>query len=147
MNAILTPSAYVMPTDLPRNTLLFWRVRANGAHGSGDWSRVRHFFSANPPGVPVLVSPANNATVTSNQPTLDWNDSSPAADYYEVQISTVSTFATFLGRGFSGRSYQSNYTPQAALSPGTTYHWRVRAVNAAGQFSTWSAGRSFTTPP
>ncbi len=146
LNSIISPSAYVLPTDLPRNTLLFWRVRANGAHGSGDWSRTRHFFSANPPGVPVLVSPANTAVVTL-PPTLDWNDSSPAADYYEVQISTVSTFATFLGRGFSGRAYQSNYMPQAALSSSTTYHWRVRAVNAAGQFSAWSASRSFTTPP
>ncbi|MEK7787677.1 MAG: hypothetical protein AAB658_19920, partial [Chloroflexota bacterium] len=146
LNSIISPSAYVMPTDLPRNTLLFWRVRANGVHGSGDWSRVRHFFSANPPGVPALVSPANAAIVTGSQPTLDWNDSSPAADYYEVQISTDSTFATFLGRGFSGKSYQSNYTPQAALNPGTPYFWRVRAVNAAGPFSQWSATRSFTTP-
>jgi Zn-dependent metalloprotease len=146
LNAILTPSAYVPTTDLPRNTLLFWRVRANGVHGSGDWSRTRHFFSADPPGVPVLVSPANNATAAL-PPALDWNDSSPAADYYEVQISTISTFATLLGRGYSGRAYQSNYTPIAALSPGTPYFWRVRAVNAAGQFSQWSAVRSFTTPP
>jgi len=145
VNLIVSPSAYVMPTDLPRGTLLFWRVRANGVHGFGDWSRVRHFDSANPPSVPVLVSPANAAIVTL-PPTLDWNDSSPAADYYDVQISTDSTFATFLGRGFSGKSYQSNYTPQATLSPGTPYFWRVRAVNAAGQFSEWSAARNFKTP-
>jgi len=146
VNLNVSPSAYVMPTDLPRNTLLFWRVRANGVHGSGDWSRVRHFDSANPPGVPVLISPAN-AAVTSLQPTLDWNDPSPAADYYDVQISTDSTFATFLGRGFSGRSNFSSYTPSATLGGATTYSWRVRAVNAAGQFSAWSAVRNFKTPP
>ncbi|MBI3241626.1 MAG: right-handed parallel beta-helix repeat-containing protein [Chloroflexi bacterium] len=148
LNSIISPSAYVMPTDLPRNTLLFWRVRANSIHGPSDWSRTRHFFSANPPSVPVLVSPAN-AAVVSPPPTLDWNDSSPAADYYEVQIATVSTFATFLGRGFSGKAYQSNFTPQAALSPGTPYFWRVRAVKNSGaglEFSDWSAVRSFTTP-
>ncbi|MBI3241625.1 MAG: hypothetical protein HYZ49_04960 [Chloroflexi bacterium] len=145
LNMNVTPSAYTMSTDLPRNTLLFWRVRTNGPGGPSAWSRVRHFSSANPPSVPVLVSPANAATV-SPPPTLDWNDSSPAADYYEIQISTVSTFSTFLGRGFGGRAYQSNYIPQAALSPGTPYFWRVRAVNAAGQFSQWSAPRTFTTP-
>ncbi|MBI3241624.1 MAG: M4 family metallopeptidase [Chloroflexi bacterium] len=146
LNQIISPSAYVMPTDLPRSALLFWRVRANGLHGSGDWSRVRHFDSANPPGVPVLVSPLNAAVVTL-PPTLDWNDSSPAADYYEIQLSTNPTFATLLGRGFSGRSNQSSYIPSAALGSNTTYHWRVRAVNAAGQFSEWSAARNFQTPP
>ena len=146
LNMLVTPSAYVPTSDLPRNTLLFWRVRANGPNGPSGWSRARHFYTPNPPGVPVPVAPAHNAAVAGSQPTLDWNDVAPAAAYYEVQISTVSTFATLLGRGRGGRTSLSQYTPEAPLASNTTFFWRVRAVNGEGQFSQWSAARSFKTP-
>ncbi len=152
LNTNLTPSAYVPTTGLPRNTLLFWRVRANGPGGPSAWSRVRHFFSANPSGVPSLLAPANGATVASNQPMLDWRDSTPAASYYEVQISTDANFAAILGRGQGGRVNLSAYTPEVALGSGP-FFWRVRAVSGgassggAMQFSQWSAVRSFQTPP
>ena len=35
----------------------------------------------------------------------------------------------------------------AALAPGTTYHWRVRAIGKQGRASAWSAVRTFTTAP
>jgi hypothetical protein len=149
LNIPLTPSAYVPTADLPRNTLLFWRVRANGPGGPSAWSRVRHFYSANPPGVPTLLAPAHNATV-SNQPTLDWNDVAPAASYYEVQISTDPNFTAVLGRGQGGRVNLSQYTPEVALGSGPFY-WRVRAVSGGAgggmQFSQWSAVRSFNVTP
>ena len=104
-----------------------------------------HEYSPNPPSVPTLLSPANGAPVANGQPTLDWSDSSPGADHYEVQISTSEVFATALGRGRGGRTAASQYTPEAALGTGG-YYWRVRAVNAQGQFSQWSAARSFSVP-
>ncbi len=145
LNLNVTPSAYVPTGDLPKGTLLFWRVRANGTNGPSAWSRVRHFDSPNPPSVPILLLPANNATVANGLPALDWSDSSPGVDHYEVQISTSETFATSLGRGQGGRTPVSQYTPEVALSTGM-YHWRVRAVNAQGQFSQWSAPRRFSVP-
>ncbi|MBI3242450.1 MAG: family 16 glycosylhydrolase [Chloroflexi bacterium] len=149
LNVPLTPSAYVPTADLPRNTLLFWRVRANGPGGPSAWSRVRHFFSANPPGVPALLAPPNGANV-SNQPLLDWNDVTPAATYYEVQISTDQNFTTVLGRGQGGKVNLSQYTPEAALGSGTFY-WQVRAVSGGAdggmQFSQWSAVRRFNVTP
>ena len=150
LNTIITPSAYVPTNDLPRNILLFWRVRANGPGGPSAWSRVRHLFSANPPGVPTLLTPANGATAANGQPMLDWSDATPAATYYEVQISTDANFATVLGRGRGGRVTLSAYTPEAALGSGT-FFWRARAVSGGAdggmQFSQWSAARSFHTPP
>jgi predicted phage tail protein len=145
LNLNLTPSAYVPMADLPKGATLFWRVRANGANGPSAWSRVRHFDSPNPPSVPTLLTPAHNATAANGQPTLDWSDSSPGVDHYEVQISTSPTFATVLGRGQGGRTGASQYMPEAALGMGA-YYWRVRAVNAQGQFSQWSAARSFNVP-
>jgi len=95
--------------------------------------------------VPTLLSPAHNANVTSNKPTLDWSDSSPGLDYYEVQLSTDPYFATWLGRGQGGRTGASMHTVEAALPP-DTYYWRVRAVNAQGHYSNWSSSRSFRVP-
>ncbi|MEK7786318.1 MAG: hypothetical protein AAB658_12975, partial [Chloroflexota bacterium] len=144
----VTPSAYLMLSDLPRNTLFFWRVRANGLNGPSAWSRVRHFHTGSPPGLPAPLTPTNNATVTGLQPTLDWAYSSPTAEYYEVQISTDANFSQLLGRGQGGRVNFSSYTPQAPLTQDTTYFWRVRGVNTSGglQLSRWSSARSFRTP-
>ncbi len=145
LNLNVTPSAYVPTADLPKGMLLFWRTRTNGTNGPSAWSRVRHFDSPNPPSVPALLTPAHNATVTNGQPTLDWSDSSPGVDHYEVQLSTDPFFASTLGRGRGGRTAVSQYTVETALGMGA-YYWRVRAVNTAGQFSNWSAVRSFRAP-
>ena len=145
LNLNVVPSAYVPTADLPKGATLFWRVRTNGTNGPSAWSRVRHFDSPNPPSVPTLFTPAHNVKVANGQPTLDWSDSSPGVDHYEVQISTNSTFTAVLGRGRGGRTAASQYTPEAALGTGM-YYWRVRAVNVQGQFSQWSAARSFDVP-
>ncbi|MBI3240822.1 MAG: hypothetical protein HYZ49_00810 [Chloroflexi bacterium] len=145
LNMNVSSSAYVPTADLPKGTLLFWRVRTLGANGPSAWSRVRHFDTPNPPGVPTLLTPAHNVMVASGQPTLDWSDSAPNVDHYEVQLSTDPYFTTTLGRGRGGRTAVSQYTVEAALTTGT-YYWRVRAVNAEGHLSNWSSSRSFRVP-
>ena len=145
LNMNVSASAYTPMVDLPKGTLLFWRVRTLGTNGPSAWSRVRHFDSPYPPGVPTLLSPAHNSTIANGQPTLDWSDSSPGVDHYEVQISTNAFFTELLGRGRGGRTGVSQYMPEAALAA-DIYYWRVRAVNAQGQFSQWSSSRSFVVP-
>ena len=148
VNLNVSTSAYAPMADLPRNTLLFWRVRGNADSRPGLWSRTRHFFSADPPGAPNLLSPANGAE-TGAQPTLDWSDSIPVAAYYEVQISMNADFTALLGRGQSGRANVSTYTLETALAPATTYYWRVRGVKGeAGisQVGQWSTAQNFHTP-
>ena len=58
---------------------------------------------------------------------------------------TVSTSAwpnrVTVGAVYSGQQFSANLT---GLSPSTTYHYRVHAVNAAGE--DWSEAASFTTP-
>jgi len=95
-----------------------------------------------PPGVPpapVLTSPVDGATGVSISPTLSWN-ASTGADTYRIHISLFSNFTpTVVNQGsLTSTSYNAS-----GLLPNTTYWWRVRATNAAGD-STWSK-RSFTT--
>ncbi len=131
-------------SGLANSTIYYWRVSSTNSTGTSAWSTVRSFTTAAPLAIPVaptLSSPANAATNVSRTPTMSWNAVTGAATY-EIQISTVNTFATVtFGRtGLTARSIR--VTPQLASLTG--YFWRVRAVNAAGT-GPWSAVRSFTT--
>ena len=56
---VTTPTSQFTPTaDLTANTLLYWRVRANGPNGPSGWSAVRSITTGNPPTVPLLLAPA-----------------------------------------------------------------------------------------
>jgi Zn-dependent metalloprotease len=149
-NLILPTSAHIAASDLPRGTTLYWRVRANNLNGSGNWSPAKSFDSPNPPGAPTLLSPLGGLTTSNNLPRLDWADSIPAPERYEVQIATDPNFVNVLGRGQGGPATISEYTSEVPLAA-STYYWRVRAFGGAspnGQllFGDWSATGSFKTP-
>jgi len=131
-------------SGLANSTTYYWRVSSTNSTGTSAWSATRSFTTAAPLAIPVaptLSSPANLATNVSRTPTMSWNAVTGAATY-EIQISTVNTFATVIfGRtGLTNRSIR--VSPQ--LGSRTVYYWKVRAVNAAGT-GPWSVVRSFTT--
>jgi hypothetical protein len=131
-------------SGLANSTVYYWRVSSTNSTGTSAWSATRSFTTVAPLAIPVaptLSSPANAATNVTRTPTMSWNAVTGAATY-EIQISTVNTFATVtFGRtGLTARSVR--VSPQ--LGSRTAYFWRVRAVNAAGT-GPWSAVRSFTT--
>jgi subtilisin family serine protease len=92
------------------------------------------------PIVPVLSSPAANATGQSLTPTLSWTASMGAVTY-NLQVSTSSTFATTL---LNLTNLTSTSRALSGLANSTVYYWRVSATNTVGT-SAWSAVRSFTT--
>jgi hypothetical protein len=114
-----------------------WRLRAGDAAGNwGAWTSARSLDTILPlPGVPALATPANT-TVFNTSPELVWNATS-GADSYEVQISTVKTFASFAS---SRLAPGVTVFAISGLSDGT-YYWRVRGFNLntpeeSGSFST-----------
>ena len=81
----------------------------------------------------------------SNRIAAYWDDlqlmtAEPPASSYDVQVATDAGF-TDLIETTTGQSAQSFEV--GSLTKGTTYHWRVRATNAAGT-GLWSEDR-FTT--
>jgi parallel beta-helix repeat protein len=145
INSTVTGTGFTPAAMLPANSHLYWRVKANGVNPSA-WSEVWEFTSANPPGVPVLVSPANNGLVTDYTPKLDWKDVvaplGTVFDKYQVQVATDSGFAPaaiVLDEEVTSGVGVSEYTPGADLTADRKYYWRVRSYNGDGQYSGWSS--------
>jgi hypothetical protein len=131
----------LMVNNLPLGKTYFWRVYAviNGEKGnySQVWSFSTESTQISLPPATNLLTPSNEAT---NQPisvNFSWNEV-PTATSYRIQISTSSSFSTYFVNqgGITSTSFQVNN-----LAENTTYYWRVRTANEAGngaRSSVWS---------
>ncbi len=130
-------------SGLSQGTTYYWRVRASTLVLTGSWSSTWSFSTASgtsSPSAPSLASPSNGTSGESTTLTLSWNASS-GANSYDLQVATDNTFSgvAVSNTGIGGTSQQVS-----GLSGGTTYYWRVQAVNSVGT-SSWSSVWSFTT--
>lgn len=94
------------------------------------------------PSAPTPVSPANGST-TVYVPALGWKPVA-GADHYTFQLAADSGFNSPVE--VSGATVMETYNTWATSKyalPNGTYYWHVRAVDAAGKVSGWSATRSF----
>jgi hypothetical protein len=89
-------------------------------------------------GVPVLTSPADNATAQPLSGTLTWGAVTGATSY-DVLLSTDNTFAGALVNNVAGTTF--NYS---GLTNFTSYFWKARAKSADGD-GAYSAARTFIT--
>jgi uncharacterized repeat protein (TIGR02543 family) len=145
VNQTTTASTYLPTVNLPANTLLYWRVRTKAGWVYGPWSPVWNFTTGNPPSVPALNAPANNALVSGPSPLFDWKDatvpSGAVFDHYRIQIATDSAFSTVIhDNDLAGITNSQDNT--AVLPAGATYYWRVRSYAQDGDYSAWSVARS-----
>ncbi len=122
----------------------FWRVRAINEGGASDWSSIWEFRSiaAMPSAVPTLILPANDAKDTPHYEKLTFSEVSNALSYH-VQLSKSNDFS---GTNVveDNRYVKSTFFLTQKLDNFTTYYWRVKAWNEAGD-SEWSEVRKFTT--
>lgn len=116
---------------------------------------------------PTLTSLFDNEKTATTTPSFTFKSGDPQSDdlVYQISISTTQDFAASTTRqssihsGFSNTASSTdtspftennliNFTLQAAdaLTNGTTYWWRVRAIDPSGGnvWSVWSDLRSFT---
>ncbi|MCQ2284641.1 MAG: T9SS type A sorting domain-containing protein, partial [Bacteroidales bacterium] len=135
-----TSLTFTSVSNFSPTTTYYWRVRGYNNSGNSVWSQVWHFTTNDvvltPP---VLVSPANDATVQTSNITLTWQ-SVFGANSYELQFSMDANFATAV-TNFTTTGTQYSLT---GIPDNTTLYWRVRATNG-NTFSDWSAPWHFTT--
>ena len=122
--------------------IYYWRVRAINVNNElGKWSAVRLFIiDTIPQAVPVMVAPANGATVLTTIPTMTVK-AVVGAKYYQFQVDDAEDFDTPL-LDVTKTTVSAVPTAAQALPFGTSY-WRVRSIDAAGNPSGWSTPRSF----
>jgi len=93
-NALANQTAY-RDTSAAAGVTYRYRVIIWNVAGTAASNTVDAVGTAPVPGVPVLTSPANGATIATQTPTLQWNASANATTY-NVQVSTSPVFTTLL---------------------------------------------------
>ncbi|MBI5359086.1 MAG: DUF2341 domain-containing protein [Planctomycetes bacterium] len=94
------------------------------------------------PAIVILLSPSQDELIADNTPVMDWSDSSDSSGIlnYELEISTSS--------GFSSTAYSVSPSVSAntvtETLPSGPYYWRVRAIDNAGNASSWSSTGAFS---
>ncbi len=140
-SALTSTSMAIGP--LANGTTYYWRVNASNDGGTSSFSTPWNFttVAASLPS-PSLVSPANGASDQATTLSLQWNAVSNASSYH-LQVSTVASFASTVVDDSTITTLSRSVGP---LMDGTTYYWRVSALNSSGH-SPYSATWSFSTLP
>jgi len=121
------------------DSVYYWRVRCKDFAGNiSSWSLIRSFrVDTTTPTAPILVAPTNGYLTNNSSITFIWRKSvSTDVRFYTIQYARNSSFT---GADSAVRT-DTTYT---TILTDTTYYWRVRAVDSAGNLSTWSSVWSF----
>jgi fibronectin type 3 domain-containing protein len=137
--AVLSSQATTPYADsgLSANTRYWYRLRAANASGSGAYSPAASVTTVpNIPGKPELT------LVTKTGLTVTWTEPAGGAATYELEraLTANGTWTTIV----TGAALTF---VDGGLTAGTTYYYRVRALNAAGGLGAWSPVASTTTIP
>jgi hypothetical protein len=114
----------------------YWQVRAEDNAGNySDWSGLEKvIIDTQAPTAPTLVAPLNNSVVNGTSLTNSWSTVGDAVKYiYESYYNSSATSLRW------HQEFNAPTTSKTATGVAdTTFWWRVKAVDAAGNESAWS---------
>ncbi|MCF6176478.1 MAG: hypothetical protein L3J71_12015 [Victivallaceae bacterium] len=127
-----------------RGATNYWKVRARDSVGNvGDWSEVQTFMGSaesTPPTIPLNLRQRTNDDMVN----FIWsvsNDASGIANY-AVALGRDNSFQPAMDTNGARNSMELSATSLRGYT-----QWRVRARDAAGNLSDWSAVKSIITAP
>jgi uncharacterized lipoprotein YddW (UPF0748 family) len=136
----ITDTSYVI-RGLEGQSKYYWKVRANGAGGTGPFAPP-FAFTTGFPATPALATPPNLSTDVPVSLTLAWRPAqSPQPVTYRIQCARNADFSTLVldSSGVADTTMALNN-----LQSFTIYFWRVSGTNAVGT-SGWSSVFRFRT--
>jgi transcriptional regulator CtsR len=133
----------IAPGILNWNTTYYWRVNARDSFGStSTWSSYWYFETAvgPPPDAPsnLIATP-----ISSSRIDLTWQDNSSDESGFKIERKTGSGSYSQIATVGAGVTSYSN----SGLSTSTTYYYRVRGYNAAGNSGYSNEASAITLPP
>ena len=126
---------------LSPGTTRHYRVAAVNRHGPGDWSNEASATTSRPPGRPTGLTVRARGTSSIE---LDWTAPSGGGPVTGYRIEWSETGTGTRGWTLLVRNSRATSYTDTALSPGTTRHYRVAAINTAGT-GPWSSVAHATT--
>ncbi|MBC8171558.1 MAG: hypothetical protein H7X77_07785 [Anaerolineae bacterium] len=134
--ACTSACAHTFPDKLVDGNQYAWRVEA--VNDSGKTPSAQFTVLIEHPGVPTLMSPINDAKVTSAAVQLIWTSITEASEYV-VKMKDTTTGATALKKTVSKSAcggscvYALKTDEQTAIIDGHDYQWTVTAKNSNGK--------------
>ena len=144
--ATVGPNVTTYPnTGLTASTSYSYRVRAYNTAGSSAYSNTAPATTA--PTLPAAPTSLTALAVSPSQINLSWTDNSNNEDGFQIercQGASCSSFVQIVTVGPNVTTYQNT-----GLTAGTSYSYRVRAINATGlsTYSNTATATTTATPP
>jgi RHS repeat-associated protein len=126
-------------TNLTGGTTYYYRVRAENTSGSSANSGSAEVTTV--PAAPTANAASDIATTSF---TANWGSASTATAYL-LDVSEQSDFSTFVP-GYNGRPVFGTSQAVTGLTGGTTYRYRVRALNSSGTSSSSNVITTLSIP-
>ncbi|MBL0739818.1 fibronectin type III domain-containing protein [Chryseolinea lacunae] len=131
-------------TGLAASTSYFYRVKAVNAGGSSaSTPEATAITLAAPPASPASPSAITATAVSSTQINLNWQDVSSNETGFQIERSLISQQGYTLL--YTARASTTSYN-DTGLAEGTTYYYRLRAINATGSSSYTPEANATTLP-
>lgn len=141
--AVVDQTTFTSPTRLYAEGTYFWRVQAiDSKQNSVTWSETQTFTKSTPA---VPLGAPSGAVPTGDALTFRWQPQAFATAYDVEVYANNDTTHSVGNRVVSKRVTTTAYAPETPLpASSTSYLWRVRRVDSAGNAGPWSADRPFT---
>ena len=122
----LVPGTSFEIQKLNNFTTYYWRIRGQNPLGVGSYSTVWSFRTESESNTPEmnLVSPSNDATLSSNSVDLVWQ-TYPNAQQYALEVSESDRFSSFL---VNQAALLTTSFELRGIPTNVKYYWRVSAV-------------------
>ncbi len=132
-------------TGLDDNTPYYWRVKCSDGAAESGWQTGSFLVNTanEPPSIPTIKNPGQNAWVTNLTPILavhPFKDPDFDSLNYDFEVCTDASFTNLVTEG---ESSEPEWLMSQELENNTRYYWRARAVDEHGLAGDWSAVTPF----